>query len=163
RGLLRPARVVHAAHGARFARALARRRRPRQADWVRASPLGDPPPVRRGAHRQDGRSRMTDRRAFLAGTAAILACKSTPSPPQGEVTAIEDLMREHGVIRRVLVVYRECASRLRVAPTALVADAVQRGASLMRRFGEDYHEIKLEEAHVFPALANADTKALLAQ
>ena len=105
---------------------------------------------------------MTDRRAFLAGTAAIIACKSSP-PPQGEVTATEDLMREHGVIRRVLVVYRECASRLRVTPTAQIAEPVQRAASLMRRFGEDYHEKQLEEAHIFPALANADTKALLAQ
>jgi hemerythrin-like domain-containing protein len=106
---------------------------------------------------------MTDRRAFLAGTAAIIACHSTPPPPQGEVTATEDLMREHGVIRRVLVVYRECASRVRAAPTAQITDAVQRAASLMRRFGEDYHEKQLEEAHIFPALANADTKALLAQ
>ncbi len=76
-------------------------------------------------------------------------------------------MREHGVIRRVLVVYRECAARLRVSPSAPVGEALQRAAALMRRFGEDYHEKLLEEAHIFPALAKtpvaATAQTLLAQ
>jgi hemerythrin-like domain-containing protein len=72
-----------------------------------------------------------------------------------EVTATEDMMREHGVIRRVLVVYREGASRLRTKPAALPSDALQRAAKLMRTFGEDYHEKQLEEAHVFPAVKKA--------
>ena len=62
-------------------------------------------------------------------------------------------MREHGVIRRVLVVYREAAGRLRSASPAVPPDALQRAAKLMRTFGEDYHEKQLEEAHIFPALA----------
>src|SRR5882724_1841646 len=41
-----------------------------------------------------------------------------------DVSAVEDLMREHGVIRRILVVYRESAARLRQKPSALLADAL---------------------------------------
>jgi hemerythrin-like domain-containing protein len=69
-----------------------------------------------------------------------------------DVGATEDLMREHGVIRRVLVAYRETAGRLRTKPAAVPADALQQAAKLIRNFGEDYHEKQLEEAHIFPAL-----------
>jgi len=37
----------------------------------------------------------------------------------GEVTATEDLMREHGILRRALLVYSAAASQLRSAPGAL--------------------------------------------
>jgi hemerythrin-like domain-containing protein len=73
--------------------------------------------------------------------------------PKGEdVGAVEDLMREHGVIRRTLVVYRESAARLRANPAAVPPDALTKAARLLRQFGEDYHEKQLEEAHIFPAL-----------
>jgi len=67
-----------------------------------------------------------------------------------EVSATEDMMREHGVLRRTLIVYSELADRLRgnaggVDPAAL-ADA----AKLFREFGEQYHERMLEEQYVFP-------------
>ncbi|HLK35353.1 MAG TPA: hemerythrin domain-containing protein [Polyangiaceae bacterium] len=69
-----------------------------------------------------------------------------------EVGATEDLMREHGVIRRLLVVYREAATRLRATPAMVPPEALQRAAMLVRSFGEDYHEKQLEEANIFPAL-----------
>jgi hemerythrin-like domain-containing protein len=68
-----------------------------------------------------------------------------------EVGAVEDLMREHGVLRRALLVYREAATKLR-AGGGTTAAALNRTAKLFRSFGEDYHEKKLEEAHIFPAL-----------
>lgn len=68
----------------------------------------------------------------------------------GEVTATEDLMREHGVLRRALFVYSESASRLRSKSSAVMPDALQKTAQLFRAFGEDYHEKKLEEAFIFP-------------
>jgi hemerythrin-like domain-containing protein len=73
----------------------------------------------------------------------------------GEVTATEDLMREHGIIRRALLVYTETASKLRGNPAAVPPDALQKTARLFRAFGEDYHEKKLEEAYIFPAVKNA--------
>jgi hemerythrin-like domain-containing protein len=85
------------------------------------------------------------------------------------VGAVEDLMREHGVIRRILVVYRESAVRLRQKPSPALADALQKAAKLMQTFGEDYHEKALEEAHLFPAVKKAggpasnSIEALLAQ
>ena len=73
----------------------------------------------------------------------------------GEVTATEDLMREHGVLRRALFVYSEIAPTIRSAPSGKVIEALQRTARLFRTFGEEYHEKKLEEAYIFPAVKNA--------
>ncbi len=72
-----------------------------------------------------------------------------------EVTAVEDLMREHGVLRRALFVYSEAAARLRGDPSAVALETLQKTARLFRAFGEDYHEKKLEEAHIFPAVRKA--------
>ena len=73
----------------------------------------------------------------------------------GEVTVTEDLMREHGVLRRALFVYSEAAARLRKNPSGVAPDAIQKTARLFRAFGEDYHEKKLEEAYIFPAVKKA--------
>lgn len=67
-----------------------------------------------------------------------------------EVTAVEDLMREHGILRRALLVYRESANRLRQDPASVPPDTLEKAANLVRVFGEDYHEKKIEEVFVFP-------------
>src|SRR5919201_1273244 len=67
----------------------------------------------------------------------------------GEVTATEDLMREHGVLRRALLVYRAAASKLRLDSSSIPPDALQKTANLFRSFGEEYHEKKLEEQFIF--------------
>ena len=67
-----------------------------------------------------------------------------------EVTATEDLMREHGVIRRALLVYYEVIPQLRQQPLKVNAASLQQTAKLFRAFGEDYHERMLEEQHIFP-------------
>jgi len=66
-----------------------------------------------------------------------------------EVTATEDLMREHGVIRRALLVYFEVVPTLRQNAASVDAAALQQTAKLFRTFGEDYHERMLEEEHIF--------------
>ncbi|HMF55899.1 MAG TPA: hemerythrin domain-containing protein [Pyrinomonadaceae bacterium] len=73
----------------------------------------------------------------------------------GEVTATEDLMREHGVLRRALLVYSEVAVKLRGNASTIPPDSLQKTAKLFRAFGEDYHEKKLEEAYIFPAVKQA--------
>ncbi len=119
-------------------------------------------------------SHVQDRRGFLTAGASLLVASchegvraratapaglasSDPKPDDkaGDVGATEDLMREHGVIRRVLSVYRECAARLRVSGASVPPDALRSAATLFRTFGEEYHEKKLEEAHLFPAVARA--------
>jgi len=111
------------------------------------------------------------RRAFLlasGGTALGMAligparngeaAVSSPEQPAQEeekakeVTANEDLMREHGVLRRALLVYHLTAARLRTNPAAVSPEALNATAKLFRTFGEDYHERQLEEPHIFPVV-----------
>jgi hemerythrin-like domain-containing protein len=78
-----------------------------------------------------------------------------PAPGEAEpveVTATEDLMREHGILRRALLVYQEAAVRLRQDVASVPPDTLEKTANLFRVFGEDYHEKQLEEVFIFPAL-----------
>jgi hemerythrin-like domain-containing protein len=114
------------------------------------------------------------RRAFLAtaGAGAILAlsgCASrsanaqpaaAPTPEreqedeaEDEVTASEDLMREHGVLDRLLLVYEASRSGL-AAEGAFDAAPLHRAAGIVQTFIEQYHE-KLEEEHLFPRFEKA--------
>ncbi len=93
---------------------------------------------------------MTNRRDFLrasVGTIAIAGCSKAGErdKDEGGVSAIEDLMREHGVLRRVLGVLEACAARIDEQPHVALAGATD----VIRRFVEDYHE-QLEEVHLFP-------------
>jgi hemerythrin-like domain-containing protein len=65
-----------------------------------------------------------------------------------EVPATEDLMREHGVLNRVILIYEEGLRRLDTRQEISPA-LFQRCANLVRKFVEDYHE-KLEENFIFP-------------
>ena len=78
--------------------------------------------------------------------------KNDGDEKEPEVTATEDLMREHGVIRRALLVYYEVIPKLRQNPASFDAAALQQTAKLFRTFGEDYHERMLEEQHIFPLI-----------
>ncbi len=81
--------------------------------------------------------------------------KKSKEKEEQEVTATEDLMREHGILRRALLVYSETIPELSGKTPHVVPEMLQRTAKLFRSFGEDYHEKKLEEAHIFPALKKA--------
>lgn len=75
-------------------------------------------------------------------------------------------MREHGVLRRILLIYDEAARRLTSKDDAVLA-VVAAAANVVHRFVEGYHE-KLEEQFVFPQLEKAGrlndlTKTLRAQ
>ena len=72
-----------------------------------------------------------------------------------DVSATEDLMREHGVLRRTLIVYAEAARTLRTRPESVDPAALADAADLFRAFGENYHERILEEEHVFPEVHRA--------
>jgi hemerythrin-like domain-containing protein len=65
----------------------------------------------------------------------------------------EDLMREHGVLRRVLLVHAEIVRTLR-ADKEVNPQVLQRTGKLIRSFVEDYHE-KQEEEFVFPRFERA--------
>ena len=81
-----------------------------------------------------------------------------PAPGEAEpveVSATEDLMREHGILRRALLVYRETVVKLRQDVDSVPPDALEKTAKLFQVFGEDYHERKLEEVFIFPAVKKA--------
>jgi hemerythrin-like domain-containing protein len=112
------------------------------------------------------------RRSFLQGVAsaaglALTGCASTSGARRGEthggaeseVTPCEDLMQEHGVVQRVLLIYQEAARRIEHAE-AFELDVLTKSAGLVRRFIEDYHE-KDEEQFVFPRLEAAKRELTL--
>lgn len=62
-------------------------------------------------------------------------------------------MREHGVLKRVLLIYREGIRRLDAGEQA-PGPELNASAEIIRSFIEDYHE-HLEEQYVFPKLEQA--------
>jgi hemerythrin-like domain-containing protein len=98
---------------------------------------------------------------WVAGCATTAGGKHADAPAKEgdtaggdeDVTPPEDLMREHGVLKRVMLVYEEVLRRMdarRDFPPDALADA----AGMVRSFVEDYHE-KLEEDHLFPRFERA--------
>ena len=113
--------------------------------------------------------RNLDRRTFLfAGATGIglLPRREQEKEDEDDVSPPEDLMREHGILKRVLLVYDEAIRRID-AKQELSPDAVRDAATIIRTFIEDYHE-KLEEDYLFPRFEKAGrltdlTKVLRAQ
>jgi hemerythrin-like domain-containing protein len=102
-----------------------------------------------------GRRRLVTAFAAVAGSGLVMGAGrafAAESPP-AEVNPTEDLMREHGVLRRVLLVYRECIRRV-LAGVPPPADSFAAAAVVIRDFIEAYHE-RLEEDQVFPRLEKA--------
>jgi hemerythrin-like domain-containing protein len=107
-------------------------------------------------------TKIEGRREFLMGvgaTGVVLtsfsargAAEKKGSGKAQEIPPTEDLMREHGVLRRLLLVYDEAARRL-PADDAVVS-VVGSAAGIVGRFVEGYHE-KLEEQFVLPRLEKA--------
>ncbi len=90
--------------------------------------------------------------ALVLAPAAVLAEHS--SAAAAEVSPVEDLMREHGVLRRLLLTYEEVVRRVRSSTLERVPrQALGDAAGLIKSFIEDYHE-KLEEDYIFPAFEN---------
>lgn len=111
-----------------------------------------------------------DRRAFIqaVGLLAVGGCASASAAArpaaaakggEAEVTPGEDLMQEHGLLERILLIYDEGARRIeRAEPLdlALIGSA----AGIVQRFVEQYHE-KQEEQYVFPRLQAAQRETEL--
>jgi hemerythrin-like domain-containing protein len=110
-----------------------------------------------------------DRRSFLqrAGTVLLgsttLAVAGTGRSQEtnvstgqdrgAEVTPIEDLAREHGLLNRLLLIYDDVNRRLSNGKT-FDPMLLFKSADIIRRFIEDYHE-KLEEDYLFPRFDKA--------
>ena len=103
------------------------------------------------------------RRRFIkeavgVGAALALAARDAraggkPKDDDDDVSPTEDLMREHGVLRRLLLVYGEVIRRVD-ANLAFAPESVAHSAQIIRVFIEDYHE-RDEEEYIFPRLQRA--------
>jgi hemerythrin-like domain-containing protein len=111
-----------------------------------------------------------ERRQFLVSTAALgvlglgaLAARADDKKNEAEeeVGATEDLMREHGVLNRILLIYEEGLRRLH-AKQDVDPEVFRHPAELVRKFVEDYHE-KLEENFIFPEFQKAKKHTELVQ
>src|SRR5579884_140004 len=105
---------------------------------------------------------MTQRRQFLQTTATLgltafvpglAVARADDKKPEEDVGATEDLMREHGVLNRALLIYEEGLRRLR-NKEEVPPDVFLKTATLIKKFVEDYHE-KLEENFIFPEFEKA--------
>ena len=106
-----------------------------------------------------------DRRRFLVRTGAVCAGAisvlsfATPAlalPEEKdaeEISPVEDLMREHGALNRLLLIYDEGRRRLETK-SDLDITVLGSAADIIRRFVEEYHE-KLEEDFLFPRFQKA--------
>jgi hemerythrin-like domain-containing protein len=94
---------------------------------------------------------------FIAASgvaAAVNAFAKEEEKKNEEVSPPEDLMREHGVLKRVLLVYGEAIRRIE-ANQDLPPEPLVDSAKIIREFVEDYHE-KLEEDFLFPRFKKAN-------
>jgi len=105
------------------------------------------------------------RRGLLVGGAGLLVgagatelgdrLSSSSPPAEPHVPSPgEELMVEHGVLKRVLLAYRAMSARLadgRPLPSGVVTDAAQ----IVSSYVESFHE-GLEEAYVFPRVQDAE-------
>jgi hemerythrin-like domain-containing protein len=111
-------------------------------------------------------SAKPSRRSFLtsampAGGAVLFSGNQVIIAQEGKkqgggeegVSTNEDLMREHGILKRVLLAYEEIIRRIH-ARQDFPPQAVLNGATIIRKFIEEYHE-KLEEDHLFPRFRQA--------
>src|SRR5438876_9297525 len=105
------------------------------------------------------RSDLTRRSVLAAGAGSLLALPALAAPPRPTwdpdegVTAPEDLMKEHGVLNRCLLIYEEGMRRLQ-AKQEIAPEVFQHTATLVRHFVEEYHE-KNEERYIFPQFKRA--------
>lgn len=106
---------------------------------------------------------IRNRRSFLVGTGLVslsaltLGASEVPEKEKDkdneDVSPAEDLMREHGALNRLLLIYDEELRRLE-AKGDVDPGVLKSAADIIRRFVEDYHE-KLEEDYLFPRFHKA--------
>ena len=91
----------------------------------------------------------------VAGISALPGCKEEDEEDEGQkVSPPEDLMQEHGLLNRILLIYDHCRAKL-ISKELFPIEAVENAAGIVRQFVEDYHE-KQEENYLFPRFKKAN-------
>jgi hemerythrin-like domain-containing protein len=89
--------------------------------------------------------------ALIVPVGAAMAVRHQEKQP--EVSPPEDLMREHGVLDRLLLVYEACLRKFE-ANEDFDTEVISNSAQIVRDFIENYHE-QSEEQAVFPRFKKA--------
>jgi hemerythrin-like domain-containing protein len=98
----------------------------------------------------------------MAGMGLMTGCKGKEDDDEDKkVSPPEDLMQEHGLLNRVLLIYDNCRMQLANRQT-FPKDALLNAAGIIRTFVEDYHE-KQEENYLFPRFQKANQLTDLVQ
>jgi len=94
--------------------------------------------------------------AVAAGLTGItvIGCKDKEEGEEKEVSPPEDLMQEHGLLNRILLIYDHCRTNL-VNKQSFDPAVLMNSAGIIRTFVEDYHE-KQEENYLFPRFKKAN-------
>jgi hemerythrin-like domain-containing protein len=90
----------------------------------------------------------------IVGIALFGGCNEKEEEEGQEVSPPEDLMQEHGLLNRVLLIYDTCRIHL-VNKEDFPIEALSNSANIIRTFVEDYHE-KQEENYLFPRFEKAN-------
>lgn len=92
----------------------------------------------------------------IAGMGTLVSCgKKEDSDEEGqEVSPPEDLMQEHGLLNRILLIYDNCRTNL-TNKQSFNLQSLASAAGIIRTFVEDYHE-KQEEQYLFPRFRRAN-------
>ena len=90
----------------------------------------------------------------IAGISLLAGCKDKEEDEDKEVSPPEDLMQEHGLLNRILLIYDTCRIHL-INKESFPKEAIADAAGIIRTFVEDYHE-KQEENYLFPRFKKAN-------
>jgi hemerythrin-like domain-containing protein len=97
----------------------------------------------------------------IAGVGMLSSCKEKEESEDKEVSPPEDLMQEHGVLNRILLIYDTCRIHL-INKEIFSVKMLTNSADIIRTFVEDYHE-KQEENYLFPRFEKANQLTDLVQ
>lgn len=114
----------------------------------------------------------TNRRSFIetsliaaaggiTGIGVLTGCNDKEEGEDQKVSPPEDLMQEHGLLNRVLLIYDACSVHL-LSGERFPKEALFNAAGIIRTFVEDYHE-KQEEHYLFPRFLKANQLTDLVQ
>ena len=112
---------------------------------------------------------MQHRRDFLAKTGIIAVTAFAGASLLGmsgckkedDISPTEDLMREHGILNRILLVYDHFRGMI-AANQAIDPGTLNSAAMIIQNFVENYHE-KQEEDFLFPRFEKAENLVDLVQ
>lgn len=90
----------------------------------------------------------------LAGAQQKPAPENEKAQADENISPAEDLMREHGVLNRILLIYDNHLQKL-TGKHPFDGSVLASAADIVRHFVEEYHE-KLEEDFLFPRFRKAD-------